>query len=113
MNKVLYEDDKFELAIDDKGLYLCVFNNRYELSSHSYEPCTYIKSQDGAVDIVMHGAYDFGLMIAGEGEWKCRDISPLQLCEAIEKEILKDKAQKKQKIVKETGCKTAFGAHSS
>ena len=108
MKKVLYKDSKFELAIDNIGLYLCIFRNRYELSSHYYEPCTYIKSQDGIVDIVIHGAFDFGIMISGSGEWNCKEISPLQLCETIEKEILKDRAQKKQCVVKETGYKSAI-----
>ena len=98
MNKVLYKDNEFKLAIDDMGLYLCILGNRYELSSHYYEPCTYIKSQDGTVDIVMHGAFDFGLMISSSGEWKCKDFGPLQLCEAIKKEVLKDKAQKSSKL---------------
>lgn len=107
MNKILYKDNEFELTIDDIGLHLCINNNRYELSSHYYEPCTYIKSKDGTVDIVMHGAFDFGIMISNLGEWNCKDISPLQLCEALKAAILKDKAQKKQQIVEETEYKTA------
>ena len=98
MNKVLYKDNEFELAIDNTGLYLCINNNRYELSSHYYEPCTYIKSKDGTVNIVMHGTFDFGLMISSSGEWKCKDFGPLKLCEAIKKEVLKDKAQKSSKL---------------
>lgn len=78
------------------------------MSSHYYEPCTYIKSQDGAVDIVMHGAFDFGMMISGSGEWNFPNYNPLSLCEALEAAILKDKARKKQQIVNETGYKTAF-----
>lgn len=113
VNKVLYKDNEFKLAIDDMGLYLCILGNRYELSSHYYEPCTYIKSQDGTVDIIMHGAFDFGLMISSSGEWKCKDFSPLQLCEVIKKEVLKDKTRKKQQIVKETGYKTACNSNQT
>lgn len=107
MNKVLYKDNEFELAIDDTGLYLCINNNRYELSSNSYEPCTYIKTKNGNVDIVMHDAFDFGTMISSSGEWTLKTFSPLRLCEILKTAILKDKAQKKQQIVEETRCKTA------
>lgn len=111
MNKILYKDNKFELAIDNIGLYLCFNGKRYELSSHSYEPCTYIKTSDGSVDIVMHGAFDFGQMISNSGEWICNSINPLQCCEVIKKEILKDRAYKKQQIVGETGYKTTCNSN--
>lgn len=113
MNKVLYKDNKFELAIDNIGLYICVNGSRYELSSHYYEPCTYIKSQDGAVDIVLHGAFDFGIMISGSGEWNYPNYSQLRLCETLEAAILKDKARRKQQIVNEIGYKTAFDTPNS
>ena len=113
MNKVLYEDNKFELAIDNIGLYIRINESRYELSSHPYEPCTYIKSQDGAVDIVMHGAFDFGIMISSSGEWDCPNHNPLSLCETLEAAILKDKVRKKQQIVNETGYKTACDIRKS
>ena len=95
VNKVLYKDNEFELAIDDTGLHLCINNNRYELSSHPYEPCTYIKSKDGTVDITMHGAFDFGLLISSSRDWNCNDLSPLECCETLKAAILKDKVQKK------------------
>ena len=113
MHKVLYKDNKFELAIDNIGLYICINGGRYELSSHPYEPCTYIKSQDGAVDIVMRGAFDFGIMISSSGEWNCPNYNPLPLCETLEAAILKDKVRKKQQIVNETGYKTACDIRKS
>ena len=112
MNKVLYKDNEFELVIDDTGLHLCINDERYELSCHSYEPCTYIKTKDGAINIVIHEAFDFGTMISNSGEWILNSFSPLQLCEALKTAILKDRAQKKQQIVKETGYKTACNTHT-
>lgn len=93
MKTILYEDNQFEFAIDEIGLYLCIDGKRYGLSSHPYEPCTYIESQDGTTKIVMHDAYDFGFLISksekGTWEWIYDKINPKQFCEIINNEILK------------------------
>lgn len=94
MNKLIYKDNEFELAIDDEGLYLCWNGERYELSSHYYEPCAYIKSQDGTVDIAMHGAFDFGWYISTSKGWISDKLSPLQLCEILKDAIVKEKEKK-------------------
>lgn len=107
MNKIIYKDNKFELAIDNTRVYLSIDASRYELSNHS-DKSLCIKSQDGAVDIIIHNTFDLKVMISNLGEWNCSDISPLQFCEIIKSEILKDRSQKKRQIVKETGYKTAY-----
>lgn len=114
MNKVLYKDNEFELAIDNVGLYLCINEGRYELSCHPYEPCTYIKTIDGAVDIVMHNAFDLSFVVKDFEEGQKTNggnvygyISALEFCKIINTFIMKDKTLKKQRIARETGYKTA------
>lgn len=113
MSKVLYKDAKFELSYDDEGMYLLISGDTYELSCHPYEPCTYIKTSDGAVNIVMRNAFDLTYVVSDfeKGQntraWRFGDLTPLQFCELMEEEILRDKSKKKQKTVMETGYKTA------
>ena len=57
MDKILYKDNKFELAYNENGMYFISGCNRYELLCHPYEPIIYIKESDGSVDIVIHNSF--------------------------------------------------------
>ena len=63
MNNILYKDDKYELFYNETGMYIVINGDEYVLSCHCYEPCTYIKSKDKSVDIVMHNAFDLSFVI--------------------------------------------------
>ena len=114
MNKTLYKDKKYELAYNDSEMYISINNCRYELSYHSYESCTYIKTKDGAVNIVMDNPFDLSIVkkdfengMHTNGGSIHGNVSALEFCEIINTLILKDKALKKQQVAKETGYKTA------
>lgn len=52
----IYRDEKYILCYENKIPYFYIKEEKYELSSHPYEPCTYIK-RDGLC-ISIHNAFD-------------------------------------------------------
>lgn len=99
MDKVLYQDNKFELAYNEKGMYLDINGERYILSCHPYNPSTYIKSQDGTVNIEASAGFDLSFVVQdfenGQNtyHWRYKEISPLRFCEMMELDILKNKEE--------------------
>lgn len=95
MTKVLYKDDKFELAYDENGMWLVIDGIRYELSYHSYEPCTYIENKTLGVKITMHDAFDLSSVVKSfENNHKTSSlaygvVTSLEFCQILHEEILK------------------------
>ena len=54
---VLFQKDDILLAGTDEELHLADDLNTYRISSHSYEPCTYILRPDGKTTVI-HNAFD-------------------------------------------------------
>lgn len=114
--KQLYKDEIFELNTDVEGVNgveLKINGNQYILTSDYHEPCTYIQTTDGTVNIVMHNAFDMSTVVnkfekgQNTNTYHYRDVSPKRFCKIMESEILKDRSEKKQQIVQENGYKTA------
>ncbi len=54
---VVYDDGRYTLGLDDGKPYLSVGENTYSLSCQPYEPCLYIKGENGGFTVV-HNAFD-------------------------------------------------------
>ena len=105
MDKILYKDNKFELAYNENGMYFISGCNRYELLCHPYEPIIYIKASDGSVDIVIHNSFilsslktyfENGLNVNAGDIYGI--ISAFDFCEILNSFILKDKFLKKKRV---------------
>lgn len=48
MKNVLYKDEKYELYIE-KGMFIIIQGDKYEISYHPYVPNTYITSGDNFI----------------------------------------------------------------
>ena len=82
----LYKDEKYELNVgvkDIEGMELKIKGNQYILTSHYYEPCTYIKSKDKRIKIIMHNAFDLSVVRKdfetnkNTSSWVYGSVSPL------------------------------------
>lgn len=104
INNILFKNNKYELGYDPTYslgmMYIIIDGNRYELSCHSYEPCTYIYTQNEKVNIAMSHAFDLSFVInafkAGRnyiGGNQYRDISPLRFCQIIDEVIMRETTQ--------------------
>ena len=56
-NVIVYQDERYTLGQQEKTPYLTVEGKTYQLFSHPYEPCTYIKDGDRLVTVI-HNAFD-------------------------------------------------------
>ena len=55
MLKTLYMDGSIKIAESEDGVFLHVGEQIYSLTSHAYEPCLYIQSEDKSL-ITIHDA---------------------------------------------------------
>ncbi|AOZ97849.1 hypothetical protein [Butyrivibrio hungatei] len=92
MNKssdILYQDNDYELILSDDGMRLktCKDGKLYNLSSHYYEPCTYIEDENGN-KAVLHDGFDLSFVIgaiqAGKDlRWIGGKKTPHEFCEIM------------------------------
>lgn len=113
MNNILYKDDKYELFYNETEMYIIINGDEYEISYHPYEPNTYITSKDKSINIIKLSWFYPGDIVESFQNNEKVDLgkdgqfSPLEFCEMIKNEILKERAKIKQEIVKETCYKTS------
>ena len=91
MNNILYNNNKYKLSYDNDKMFILINDNKYELSSHPYGLCTYIKVFDESIILDGFNLY----VIAKRIEENDETFSPLDFCKLIEYEILKYKVKTK------------------
>ncbi len=57
--ELLFKNNEVELSIQQDNIVFQTGEKKYLLSSHPYEPCTYIRSMDGTTpNIAIHNAWN-------------------------------------------------------
>jgi hypothetical protein len=88
-NDILFHDDDYELILSEDGMRLRTFadGKLYNLSSHYYEPCTYIEDESGN-KAVLHDGFDLSFVIGAIQSGKKPSfiggkVTPHQFCKIM------------------------------
>ncbi len=86
----IYNDGRYSLGQKGGAPYLKVGEKVYLIGCHPYEPCTVLKSEDGAELAFIHNAFEPFSVLKSFAEGKTvssisgKDYSPLDFCKTLE-----------------------------
>jgi len=114
LRDILYKDNIYTLLRGEHGLILLYHYDKlqvFELTSHYYEPCTYVEDE-GGFRAVLHSAFDLSFVVKDLEENKdivsaLGTFTPQQFCKLMVDSWYKQRSETKQEIAKESGFKTA------